>query len=135
MNSLVVIASLLVLSAVQAQDAVTTAKVHQHHSHHTHAAHAHTTHEAKETENYSFVYDGRSHDMVVKTASTCYIMPLTDAQRAMVHDPAQIKNVEARALRLIIDNSIQSNIDQSVLDHHLAHYCRGSAKIIMLANN
>ncbi|XP_067687361.1 uncharacterized protein [Haliotis asinina] len=131
MNCLVIV-SLVVLSSVQAQDVATTAKVHHHHSH---AAHAHTTHEARETESYSFVYDGRSHDMVVKSASICYIMPLTDTQRTMVHDPAQIKKVEAKALRLITDNSVQSNIDQSILDHHLAHFCRGSSKIIMLANN
>ncbi|XP_046577004.1 uncharacterized protein LOC124284917 [Haliotis rubra] len=134
MNSLFVIASLVVLSAVQAQDAATTVKPH-HHSHQTHAAHVHTTHEAKETDKYSFVYDGKSHDMVVKTGDDCYIMPLTDKQRTMVHDPAEIKKVEAKALRLIIDNSVQSNIDQSVLDHHLAHFCKGSTKIIMLANN
>ncbi|XP_046577018.1 uncharacterized protein LOC124284931 [Haliotis rubra] len=135
MNSIVVIASLVVLCAVQAQGVPTTTKPHHHHSHQTHAAHAHTTHEAKETENYSFVYDGRSHDLVVKTADQCYVMPLTDRQRGMIHDPAEIKKVEAAALKLIIDNSIQTPVDQSILDHHLAHFCKGSAKIIVLANN
>ncbi|XP_046358736.1 uncharacterized protein LOC124136760 [Haliotis rufescens] len=134
MNSLIVIASLVVLCVVQAQDAATTAKVH-HHSHHSHAAHAHTTHEPKETEHYSFTYDGKTHDMVVKTGHQCYIMPLTDKQRGMVHDPAQIKKVEAAALKLIIDNTVQSAVDQSVLDHHLAHFCKGSTTITMLANN
>ncbi|XP_046577005.1 uncharacterized protein LOC124284918 [Haliotis rubra] len=132
MNSLVVVASLVVLYAVQAQDAPTTAEPHPHHSH---ASHAHTTHEPKETENYSFVYDGRSQDLVIKTGDQCYIMPLTDKQKTQVHDPANIKKVEAKALKLIIDNSIQSNIDQSILDHHLVHFCRGSTQVIFLANN
>ncbi|XP_046358737.2 uncharacterized protein LOC124136761 [Haliotis rufescens] len=134
MNSLIVIASLVVVCVGQAQDASTTAKVH-HHSHHSHAAHAHTTHEPKETEQYSFVYDGRSHDMVVKTADQCYIMPLTDRQRNQVHDPDNIKKVEAAALKLIVDKSVDSNVDQSILDHHLAHFCKGSSKIILLNNN
>ncbi|XP_067687894.1 uncharacterized protein [Haliotis asinina] len=133
MNSLFAVASLLVLGVVQAQDAVTTVKPHHHHSHQTHAVH--TTHEAKETDKYSFVYDGRSHDMVVKTGDDCYIMPLTDKQRNMVHDPAEIKKVEAKALKLIIDNSVQTTVDQTVLDHHLAHFCKGSTKITTLANN
>ncbi|XP_071103293.1 uncharacterized protein [Haliotis cracherodii] len=126
MNSLFVIASLVVLCAAQAQAAATTAKVHHH---------SHATHEAKETDQYSFTYDGRTHDMVVKTTDQCYIMPLTDKQRGMVHDPADIKKVEAAALKLIIDKSVDSNVDKSVLDHHLAHFCRGSAQITVLANN
>ncbi|XP_045177009.2 uncharacterized protein LOC123537378 [Mercenaria mercenaria] len=98
--------------------ATTFASTTTHHPHHTH------THEPNEGEAFTFAYNGRSHDLVIKHRSgknyMCYIASLTDDERHTVHTDGGMRAVELRILGLLSSSTV---VEKTAIDQVNLKYC------------
>ncbi|XP_052710778.1 uncharacterized protein LOC128185142 [Crassostrea angulata] len=120
----------LALMVVAAQAA--THHPHSHPTHdpaHTHIPHHTHSHEHNEHGTSTFYFDAKTHHMVMRLDSKCYLMKLDDTEATKVHDAAGIVEIELAMVKLIgaANETMVAHDALAIMSAHIAHMCPNGA--------
>ncbi|XP_033733255.1 uncharacterized protein LOC117322446 [Pecten maximus] len=93
----------------------------------TPTTHRHHVHESNEFDQGLFYYDAKSHQMVMKLGSRCYIEKLKASQRPQVHTTDGLLKMESNLMFLVAKGTQtqMSHDDVNDLSMHVEHMCAG----------